>query len=109
MATNQQELHLLTTFEEYFPGQSEFKVHHYFAPGRVNLIGEHTDYNGGYVFPAALTLGTHMLVRLRADHQVKMISTSFDQTVSFTLDELSYAEEDNWGNYPKGVLNEIKQ
>lgn len=78
----------------------------FFAPGRVNLIGEHTDYNGGYVFPAALTVGTYMAVRPREDQEVHLYSGNFSElgTIVFHLDELVYKEEHDWANYVKGVL-----
>ena len=59
---------LLEKFIELFGNEGE--AHVYFAPGRVNLIGEHTDYNGGHVFPCALTIGTYMAARKRADRKL---------------------------------------
>ncbi|MBB6637851.1 galactokinase [Cohnella thailandensis] len=79
------------------------------APGRVNLIGEHTDYNGGAVFPAALTFGTTLLIRPRNDRQLGFASTNFDLTRTVPVDGLSYKEEDDWTNYPKGVVWELEQ
>lgn len=80
------------------------------APGRVNLIGEHTDYNGGYVFPAALTFGTTMLVRPRADRKLGLASLNFPgQVKHFSIDELIYDEADNWMNYPKGMAAYLQQ
>lgn len=76
----------------------------FFAPGRVNLIGEHTDYNGGFVFPAALTNGTFLAIAERADNQFHLASGNTEQQVSFTNDDLSYRENDGWGNYIKGVM-----
>ncbi|CAM3927012.1 galactokinase [Alkalicoccus chagannorensis] len=78
----------------------------YFAPGRVNLIGEHTDYNGGYVFPCALTVGTYMAVRPREDRQIRLYSDNFPDrgTVIVDLDRLVYDTADDWANYPKGML-----
>ncbi|WP_147804415.1 galactokinase [Alkalicoccus halolimnae] len=78
----------------------------FFAPGRVNLIGEHTDYNGGYVFPCALTVGTYMAVNSRKDRLVRLYSGNFPEqgVVEFSLDELVYEEKHDWANYPKGVL-----
>jgi galactokinase len=97
--------HLMGEFLTYFPGDDN--VHMFFAPGRVNLIGEHTDYNGGYVFPAALSMGTFMVVRLRQDNMYHLRSKNFDLIVSFSGDELIYKAEDDWGNYPKGILKEL--
>lgn len=79
----------------------------FFAPGRVNLIGEHTDYNGGYVFPAALTFGTWAAVSPREDGLYRFRSTNFDSKVETNVSDLSYRKEDDWANYPKGVLKEL--
>ncbi len=78
----------------------------YFAPGRVNLIGEHTDYNGGHVFPCALTIGTYGLIRPRKDRTVRFYSMNFDSmgVVTTSLDDLVPNEEAGWTNYPKGVM-----
>ncbi|MFV9511254.1 galactokinase [Tepidibacillus sp. LV47] len=78
----------------------------FFAPGRVNLIGEHTDYNGGHVFPCALSLGTYAIARKRNDSIVKMYSKNFETIgmVEFPLDELVYDSKHDWANYPKGVM-----
>lgn len=76
----------------------------FFAPGRVNLIGEHTDYNGGYVFPAALTFGTTMLVRKRNDRIYRFRSTSFSIHGEVNSNNISFKQEDDWMNYPKGVI-----
>ena len=76
----------------------------FFAPGRVNLIGEHTDYNGGYVFPGALTFGTTMLLRKRSDHLIRFASENFELTRDISLDTAVYDKSDDWVNYPKAVL-----
>lgn len=78
----------------------------YFSPGRVNLIGEHTDYNGGNVFPCALTIGTYGVVRKRKDQIVRMYSENFPEEgiIEFSLENLSYHTKHRWANYPKGVL-----
>ncbi len=81
----------------------------YFAPGRVNLIGEHTDYNGGYVFPAALTIGTYLAVGKRTDQIIRLQSANFEQIIECSVDDLSYQQSHQWGNYPKGVLNEFQK
>ncbi|PYZ99139.1 galactokinase [Alteribacter lacisalsi] len=79
----------------------------FFAPGRVNLIGEHIDYNGGSVLPATLSLGTYVLVVPRKDRQVRLYSGNFEGKgiIEFSLDELIYEKKDDWANYPKGVLS----
>ncbi|WP_454976621.1 galactokinase [Capnocytophaga bilenii] len=79
---------------------------HYFAPGRVNLIGEHTDYNGGNVFPCAIDKGTYAWVRVRDDQQLRMYSENFSELgiISFQLNELTYDKAHDWANYPKGVI-----
>lgn len=79
----------------------------FFAPGRVNLIGEHIDYNGGFVFPCALDFGTYAAVRLRDDSTVNFATLNFDLKVTVDVNDLVYKEEDDWTNYPKGVIKEF--
>lgn len=95
---------LVEKLEELF-GKGE-AVSVYFAPGRVNLIGEHTDYNGGHVFPCALTLGTYGAVRKRTDRTLRFYSMNFEHlgVIETSLDDLVPREEANWTNYPKGVM-----
>ena len=95
---------LKETFARLFG--TEGTVHSYFAPGRVNLIGEHTDYNGGHVFPCALTLGTYGLIRKRDDRQLRFYSANFPKAgvIETSLDDLVPAKSAGWTNYPKGVL-----
>jgi len=83
----------------------------YFSPGRINLIGEHTDYNGGNVFPAAITIGTYGLVRKRQDDIIRFYSMNFPEigVKEIRLSELEYKEDDDWTNYPKGVIYLLKQ
>lgn len=91
-------------FQELYGKGSGIRA--YFAPGRVNLIGEHTDYNGGHVFPCALTLGTYGLVRDREDRKLRFYSMNFESLgiIETSLDDLVPDEAANWTNYPKGVM-----
>ena len=84
------------------------QVIEFFAPGRVNLIGEHIDYNGGFVFPCALDFGTYAAVRLRDDNTVNFATLNFDKKVALDLGDVTYKEEDDWTNYPKGVIKEFQ-
>jgi len=78
----------------------------FFAPGRVNLIGEHTDYNGGNVFPCALTFGTYALTKTRNDKKIRFYSENFDDLgiMEINIDEMVYNKDHDWANYPKGVI-----
>ncbi len=98
---------LLKRFTEIYGGD-EKDVRKFFAPGRVNLIGEHTDYNKGFVFPCALSFGTFAAARKRKDNVIKFASTNFDLQVTVSSDDIYYAKEDDWANYPKGVIKEFK-
>ncbi|WP_026508381.1 galactokinase [Butyrivibrio sp. MC2013] len=94
---------LLEGFEKEF-GYSQ-GVRCFFAPGRVNLIGEHTDYNGGHVFPCALTIGTYAAVKKRDDNLLRFVSLNFENSrVDSSLDDLTPSEAAGWTNYPKGVV-----
>lgn len=95
-------------FVERF-GESGRTIHVFHAPGRVNLIGEHTDYNGGYVFPAALTFGTTLLIRKRDDKGLGLATTNFPKTNVLSVEKIVYDEADDWMNYPKGIVNEMHQ
>ena len=85
--------------------------HTFFSPGRINLIGEHTDYNGGHVFPAAITLGTYGAARKREDKLLRFFSDNFKDKgmIEVPLDNLHYEKEHNWTNYPKGVLHFLQE
>ena len=78
----------------------------FFAPGRINLIGEHTDYNGGYVFPASISFGTYALATKRTDKKLRFYSMNFPNkgVIECDIDDLNYNEEHNWANYPKGMI-----
>ena len=77
----------------------------FFSPGRVNLIGEHTDYNGGFVFPCALSFGTYLLIAANNENKINFCSLNIDVTYSLELDQLTKPMPDKaWANYPLGVL-----
>jgi len=93
-------------FEELY-GKSSGKASVYFSPGRVNLIGEHTDYNGGYVFPCALSYGTYLFIRKTNDNAVKFASSNFSFTADVHVKDISQKQNGHWINYPMGVMNEF--
>ena len=96
---------LLAEFERVFGGTEDARV--FFAPGRVNLIGEHTDYNGGHVFPCALTIGTYAVARKNGMDTCRMFSLNFeDQGIhAFDINDICYDKEEyDWANYPMGVI-----
>ena len=92
--------------------KSAYEVHYqksatdiFFSPGRVNLIGEHTDYNGGFVFPCALSFGTYLLIAANNENKINFCSLNIDVTYSLELDQLTKPMPDKaWANYPLGVL-----
>ena len=96
---------MVKEFKQIFGADGE--IMEFFSPGRVNLIGEHIDYNGGFVFPCALDFGTYAAVRLRDDNKVNFATLNFDTRVTVSLDSLVYKKEDDWTNYPKGVIKEF--
>ncbi len=95
---------LVREFEKQFGKGGDIRV--FFAPGRVNLIGEHTDYNGGHVFPCALTIGTYAVMRKRSDEKLRFYSMNFSKigVMESNLNDLVPKKEAGWTNYPKGVL-----
>lgn len=95
---------LLEKFREIYGAGGEIRS--YFAPGRVNLIGEHTDYNGGHVFPCALTLGTYGIARKREDKKLRFYSMNFEKlgVIETSLQDLIPTQAAGWTNYPKGVM-----
>lgn len=95
---------LIEDFKTLYKYEGEVKV--FFSPGRVNLIGEHTDYNGGFVFPCALDFGTYAVAVKRNDNIFRMYSKNFENLgiIEFSLDRLINEPQDDWANYPKGVI-----
>jgi len=93
--------------------QEKFNINNdmyaYFSPGRVNLIGEHIDYNGGYVLPCSLDIGTIGIASIREDDLVVCFSENFSNLglISFSLKDITYSEKDNWVNYVKGIIKEL--
>lgn len=100
---------IIEIFKECYGNNENVNV--YFAPGRVNLIGEHTDYNGGHVFPCALTIGTYAGVRVREDNIIRLYSDNFASfgVLEISLDDIKYKKEYNWCNYPIGVIWSLKK
>ena len=102
------EKELSQAFQTIFEEQADAT---FFSPGRINLIGEHTDYNGGHVFPAAITLGTYGAAKKRNDQKLRFYSANFKEAgiIEVSLDDLAFKKEDSWANYPKGVISFIKK
>lgn len=98
---------LSATFQQFY-GESPALVAH--APGRVNLIGEHTDYNEGFVFPAAINFGTWVAASKRSDSLINVTAMDYDnQQNEFSLDDIQYDESQSWANYVRGVVKVLKQ
>ncbi|MFB9758238.1 galactokinase [Ectobacillus funiculus] len=97
---------LMQEFMNVFQTTDE-QLRAFFAPGRVNLIGEHTDYNGGHVFPCALSIGTYAIAKKRNDDTVRMYSMNFKNldVITFSIKHLAYEQQHGWANYPKGVMD----
>lgn len=100
---------MIKMFNEIYGENENLRV--FFSPGRVNLIGEHTDYNGGNVFPCALSFGTYGAIALRNDKTVRMYSDNFKDLgiITFNIDELVNDEKHDWANYPKGVIDVMRK
>ena len=79
----------------------------FFSPGRVNLIGEHTDYNGGYVFPCALNYGTYLLIRRNKINVLKFSTINFNDDSEYEINGLFVKTVKKWTDYPIGVINEF--
>ncbi|WP_087974252.1 galactokinase [Oceanobacillus rekensis] len=101
-------LNLIQEFQRIFNTTQTPRT--FFAPGRINLIGEHTDYNGGHVFPASISYGTYALGIKRDDQKLRLHSINFQNQgiIECNLADLSYNKADNWSNYPKGMLLYLK-
>lgn len=97
---------LLKEFNSLY-GSSSIKHDIFFAPGRVNLIGEHTDYNGGYVFPCALTFGTFLVIRKNNSRILRFATTNFTEKGEISLDKPFVKSGDSWFNYPLGVVDQF--
>lgn len=96
--------YLSKQFEKIFNSNSSPRI--FFAPGRINLIGEHTDYNGGHVFPASISLGTYAAAQKRDDHIFRFYSLNIAEQgiIECSMSDLSYNASDDWANYPKGMI-----
>ncbi len=90
-------------------GTSKKDIEVFFSPGRVNLIGEHTDYNGGFVFPCALSFGTYLLARNIESRVIRFSTMNFDYHCEIPIDKLSHKVQGEWVNYPLGVIDEFRK
>jgi galactokinase len=88
-------------------GKKDEKIRIFFAPGRVNLIGEHTDYNGGFVLPCALQFGTYLLIRKRSDNRLKLASTNIDDKAEYNPEQGFVKQQGRWINYPLGIFDQF--
>lgn len=100
---------LINEFQSIFNTKDEPRT--FFAPGRINLIGEHTDYNGGHVFPASLSFGTYALGTKRDDQKLRFYSLNFPDAgiIECNLSDLAFDKKDGWANYPKGMFLYMKE
>ncbi|WP_318507226.1 galactokinase [Bacillus sp. T3] len=99
---------LASDFQTSFSQEAD---HYFFSPGRINLLGEHTEYNGGHILPCAITLGTYGAVSKRTDRLVRLYSKNFSEQgmIQFTLDDLDFLPSHGWVNYPKRILSILQQ
>src|SRR5690625_4503815 len=100
---------LTKEFQTVFSTNEEPRT--FFAPGRINLIGEHTDYNGGHVFPASISFGTYALACQRSDQKLRFYSMNFEELgmIEGNINDLAYSKQDDWANFPKGMISYLKQ
>ena len=108
MSTTLSTQQLRSNFATIFGTEAD---HTFFSPGRINLIGEHTDYNGGHVFPASISLGTYGAARKRDDNLLRFYSANFEDKgiIEVPLEDLRFEKAHNWTNYPKGVLHFLQK
>lgn len=108
MSTTLSTQQLRSGFATIFGAEAD---HTFFSPGRINLMGEHTDYNGGHVFPAAISLGTYGAARKRDDNLLRFYSANFEDKgiIEVPLEDLRFEKAHNWTNYPKGVLHFLQK
>jgi len=99
---------LKALFQNIYQNNSEIPSV-FFAPGRVNLIGEHTDYNGGYVFPCAISFGTYLIIRANNDKVIRLATTNFSYKAEIALPDLQNKHGNEWVNYPLGVFDQFKK
>jgi len=97
---------LLERFSEKF-GAGPTQVQQFFAPGRVNLVGDHTDYTGGFVFPCGIDTGSLLLIRKTDNNQLRLASTNFEMFAQLTKEEIDKTRVDNWIKYPLGVIDQF--
>lgn len=101
---------LISVFKRVFGDEDGVRI--FFAPGRVNLIGEHTDYNGGHVFPCALSLGTYAAVKKRNDKNIRLYSMNFEKDGVIEADasgDLENSPKYRWANYPLGIVETFRK
>lgn len=101
---------LIKAFVDVFGNEGQEDIRIFYAPGRVNLIGEHIDYNGGFVFPCAIDRGTHLVIRPRKDGKIRAFSENFKGLgiIEADLADTSFNENRDWFNYPLGVVHTLK-
>ncbi|NLI90102.1 MAG: galactokinase [Epulopiscium sp.] len=99
---------LITDFINLY-GDNDSEIKKFFSPSRINIIGEHIDYLGGKVFPCAIEIGTYGIARKNDDNLIRLASKNMDLKGEISLDELVYKDENDWMNYPVGVVKYIEE